>query len=310
MFFDQEIELLAPHMRVHFPAASGYGSLEEALSDTTHMAIVAHADDDGVLAGQAISETYLNPDKHLTVIVVSASPGTGRPPGYEGFDDAAMVAIRRREQIDASDVGCYAATAQLGFSKNEIMGLENGDFTAAHNIQVTLRDILRHTPRLDSLYLHSIFDEHDTHQALTMLTLDALRELEKAERPQNCYGVEVSSSLSWLPPEHKKRLFISQMRTVKAILGRYKTELAKRKYDEGVEGRSIANAVFQRDMGTSPAEPYLCALDYGSILNAPQNVTTGGAMREMMEKILGDFALQKLRHDRIAAYNQLKSVLG
>ena len=75
MTIESQIKQVAPNVHVHLPDGSNYQSLEEALADTTHLLIVAHADDDGLVGAQALSECYDSDDNHMTVVVVSASPG-------------------------------------------------------------------------------------------------------------------------------------------------------------------------------------------------------------------------------------------
>ena len=131
---------------------------------------------------------------------------SGRAPGYEKKTDAEMQKIRRDEQIAAADEGRYASTVQLGFESADIKGMETGNLQAAGQVRAALKEIIDHTPKLKKLYLQSIFDAHDTHHALTMLSLEAVRMLDVKKRPEKCYGVEVSSSLSWLPAEHRMPL--------------------------------------------------------------------------------------------------------
>src|ERR1700733_6815871 len=105
MSFSRNFSQYAPRAAIHLPATSGYESFDQALRDTTHLLIVAHADDDIIVGAQALSETYGSKHNRMTAIVVSASPGTNRPPGFEGRSDDEMVAIRWNEQMAAANMG-------------------------------------------------------------------------------------------------------------------------------------------------------------------------------------------------------------
>ena len=158
MLLEDQISQHAPNCQIHLPKASGFESLDEALSETTHLLVVAHADDDGLIGAEALSETYGFDEKHMSVIVVSASPGTGRPPGYEHdkYTDEDMIAIRRQEQVNAADIGQYASTVQLGFASREIKGFETGNIQDALEVIKALHLIYESTPKLEKLYLHSV----------------------------------------------------------------------------------------------------------------------------------------------------------
>jgi len=305
MFSDQNLYRLAPETQIHLPAGVGFKSLGEALLATTHLLIVAHADDDLIVGAQAISETYGASDQYMTAIILSASPGSGRPPGYEARSDAQMKTIRWDEQKSAANAGRYAATVQLGFSSSDIQG-KNGQESVKTIVQI-LKLIQDHAPQLAKLYLHSVFDEHDTHVAASSLALEGARE--SRVKPQECWGVEVSSSLAWLPPASRALLPVTRMPLVRSLLGRYKTEIAKRRYDRGLEGRAMANAVFQRDTGKSSKWPQLCALDYNAIINTLDRSPTPELLADMIEPILRDHRDRKLYAlQRVSPL--LKSIMG
>ena len=92
------------------------------------------------------------------------------------------------------------------------------------------------------------------------------------------------------------------MDLVKSVLSHYPSELRKRRYDKGIEGRAIANDVFQRDKGGSCNIPHLCAIDYSSIVNAPAGEAAGTAMRRLKTVILKNFEEQQMRYKKLRAY--------
>ncbi len=65
-----------------------------------------------------------------------------------------------------------------------------------------LRGILKWA-KPDYIYTHNPFDVHDTHVAVLLRTLDALRRLSGEYMPEKVYGCEVWRSLDWLLPEDR-----------------------------------------------------------------------------------------------------------
>jgi hypothetical protein len=53
------------------------------------------------------------------------------------------------------------------------------------------------------IYTHNLADKHDTHVAVVLRTLQALRELPREARPEHVYGCEVWRDLDWLSDADK-----------------------------------------------------------------------------------------------------------
>ena len=303
MSINAPLSSIAPDMSVYFSAASQSETLRAALDKTTHLLLVSHPDDDGIVGGQALSETIDSSDKHMSVVVASNSPGTGRPPGYEGKTDPEMTEIRQREQEAAAEVGRYESAVQLGFSSNQIKGHEKNDPCSALRVTEALEHILSMARNIEKLYLHSVFDEHSTHRALALLSLEAARRLSDRLQDVECYGVEVSTGLSSFPAEHRVQLPVPNMDAVRSVLECYPSELAKRPYDKGVEGRAVANDTFSRDVNiTSTRTPHLFAVNYADILKTSLDVPIGQAMADFKEAILTDMLVRKFGHDQLTHY--------
>lgn len=286
----------APDMRVHFPSASGYSEIDRALEDVTHLVFASHADDDVLLGAQGISDTYRVDDKNMGVIVVSADPGTGRPTGHEDKSNEEMIDIRWNEQMNASNVAEYALSVQLGYLKKKIKGMEDGKPEETHDIIASLSTILQHTPKLENLYLHSIFDAHDTHIAIDMFSLQAAFEAVQGSHISeecNIYGVEVSTGIALLPPEDRVLLPVNNMDLVTQVLLNYETELDKRAYHLALFGRAIANDTFNRDKGKSTKIPHLCAIDYREVVRSNASNSLATRVKEFKLGILG-----RLMHTR------------
>lgn len=106
------------------------------------------------------------------------------------------MAARAAEQERAADLGKYAAQFQLGYPSAVLRDMRE---TAPVE---ELISIVRST-RPARVYLHNPADKHDTHLAVFVRALEALRSLPADERPDHVYGMEVWRALDWLMPEDK-----------------------------------------------------------------------------------------------------------
>ena len=182
MTTEKQIKQYAPSFRYHLPHIPEYESLDDALADVTDLVIISHPDDDVLAGAHAISESHTNVagERKVGVVVMSNSPGTGKPPGLEHLDPEKIAEERWREQTRSAETGRYAVTMSCGFSSKDIKGLEDGDNLnpeGAGQVRATIHEILKHAPKVKTLYTHSNFDAHETHQALSKLTLQATRML-------------------------------------------------------------------------------------------------------------------------------------
>ena len=182
MSISTTLKSVASNMSAHIPEDSPYNSLDEALKETTHLLIVAHADDDGLIGAEALSETYGIDQKHMSVIVVSASPGTGRPPGYKQHTDQEMVTIRQQEQINAADTGQYACTIQLGFSSAAIKESAQNTPYATQGITNILKTIV---------FIEMELDNKDLSYLKKCQSIYALEWCRKYNNPVNHGGISL-----------------------------------------------------------------------------------------------------------------------
>jgi len=149
---------------------------EAALSRTTHLAIGAHQDDLEIMAADGILACFRQPDRWFTGVVVTDGAGSPREGRYRDFTDAQMREVRRAEQRKAADIGEYAAVVQLGHpaadARNPVDPRPTDD----------LVEILR-AARPTVVYTHNLADKHDTHVAVALRALAAIRRLPPGERP-------------------------------------------------------------------------------------------------------------------------------
>jgi len=63
--------------------------------------------------------------------------------------------------------------------------------------------------RPEFVYLHNLADKHDTHIAVALRSIAALRAVRPDVKPRRVYGCEVWRDLDWLPDESKQVLPVS-----------------------------------------------------------------------------------------------------
>jgi hypothetical protein len=312
MAFENELKTFASGARIYIPSSSSFRSLESVFAATTHLVVAPHADDDALMGAEAICEADSFPDRHLTAVIASASPGTGRPAGYEGRSSEDMSEIRYQEQCAAAETGRYAATIQLGFTSEQVKNMEMPKrvepLTETRRIIGSLKFVLDHAPHAQTVYVPCLFDHNETHHALAILALEAIRMMEPDRRPQNCYGPEVSPGINWIGREYMARLSVANMPLVKSVLKNYRTELAKRKYDDGLEGRAVANDVFNRPE-PSTGRPFIWAVDYGRIVRASEDMSVIDAVESLKTEILADHMRRQMRRENLDIYRSNNAVL-
>src|SRR5512133_2769322 len=91
------------------------GTEEDALKQTTHMAIAAHQDDIEIMAYHGIVECFGNDDRGFLGVVVTNGSGSPRDDLYASYTDEEMMKIRRIEQKKAAFIGEYTAQGLLDF---------------------------------------------------------------------------------------------------------------------------------------------------------------------------------------------------
>jgi len=169
---------------------------EGNLAQTTDLCIAAHQDDIEIMAYGAISQCYGAADKHFTGVVTTDGGGSPRSGVYGNYSDEEMKAVRAIEQKTAATIGRYNAQVLLWHKSSEVK-----DPTSRAVIDDFKQLILDCAP--DTLYTHNLADKHDTHVAVAMHVIRALRVLPAEKRPKKIGSLEVWRSLDWLCGEDK-----------------------------------------------------------------------------------------------------------
>lgn len=239
-------------------------SSSEALSRTTHLAIVAHQDDLEINCFHGIAACYRQPQQWFTGIVLSDGAGSPRSGPYANVSDSEMVSIRQEEQRQAALQGEYSLAIQYGASSAQLKA--GNDPHLVDNLEKWL---LAAQPRV--VYLHNLADRHDTHVHVALHALEALRRLPRHKQPDQVYGVEGWGSLDWLPQAYRVCLDVSKYRELASeLIQVFVSQVAGgKRYDIASAGRQLGNATFDQSHCVDTCEFLSLAMDLKPLLAEP-----------------------------------------
>ena len=218
---------------------------EEALARTTHMAIAAHQDDIEIMALDGILSCFQREDRWFCGVVVTDGSSSPRQGLYGDYNDDEMQTVRRKEQRKAAVVGDYGAQVLLDYPSSVVK--DSADRAPVEDMARLLRIA---TPAI--VYTHNLADKHDTHVAVALRAIEAMRSLPAQQRPQHVYGCEVWRDLDWLVDADRVAFDLSAHENLQAaLLGVFDSQIAGgKRYDLATLGRRRANATY-----TTPYEP-------------------------------------------------------
>lgn len=247
-------------MKLHQPTADIFipdrQPLEPALARITHLGIGAHQDDLEFMAFHGIKACYHGDAQWFGGVTCTNGSGSSRTGDYEKFSDEQMMAVRREEQRQAAIVGRYGAMIQLDYPSKIAKD------PADARLKEDLLAILRATqPRV--IYTHNPADKHDTHIAVVVPVIQAIRELPADQRPEAVHACEVWRNLDWLPDAEKVVHDVSGHENLAASLnGIFDSQIAGgKRYDLAVQGRRRANATFFESHGVDASDALAFAMD-------------------------------------------------
>ena len=252
-------------MNFHLPTAEIFIPdglpLEAALARTTHLCISAHQDDIEIMAAQPILECFQREDKWFTGIVVTDGRGSPRSGLYEKYSDEEMRLVRFKEQRKAAIVGEYAAQVILDFPSKVV---KDGEDPSPIEDLISLLKAAR--PQI--VFTHNLADKHDTHVAVALRVIAAIRSLPQDERPQKLYGCEVWRGLDWMTDADKTCLNLSQQENLQAaLLGVYDSQISGgKRYDLATLARRRANATYFESHGVDVTTGLSFAMDMTPLL--------------------------------------------
>ena len=254
--------------------------VEVALARTTHMAIGAHQDDLEIMACDGILKCFGRDDRWFCGVVVTDGSGSPRDGVYRDYSDADMQVVRRKEQKKAAVVGEYAALALLDYPSSVV---KNGaDTSPVKDLELLLKAA---RPRI--VYTHNLADKHDTHVAVALRAIEAIRNLPVAERPEQLYGCEVWRDLDWMLDVDKVAFDVSAHENLQAaLLGVFDSQICGgKRYDLAALGRRRANATYYAAHDTDIATGMAFAMDLTPLIRDP-----GKNIQTYVEEFLDRFA--------------------
>ena len=228
----------------------------KALARTTHLCVTAHQDDIEINAYPGIAECYGRSDRFFTGVTVTNGAGSPRAGKYANHTDAQMQDVRREEQREAARIGSYNLQLQLAHPSADVKKPGNAGVTA------DLKSIFS-ACRPSVVYLHQPADKHDTHVAVLLRSLEAIRALPRAQRPKRVLGVEAWRGLDWLMDDDKQVLPVSARSNIAAALvGVFDSQVSGgKRYDLAAIGRRQANATFFASHATDKFTDIAWAMD-------------------------------------------------
>ena len=239
-------------------------SEEVALRRTTHLAIGAHPDDVPLMAQHGILECFASEDRWFTAVTVTDGAGSPRTAAYADHTDVEMRQVRAHEETKAAVIGEYSAAVLLGHSSAAVKT------APAKQIVDELAELVT-VSQPEVVYTHNPADKHDTHVAVALRTIDALRLVPESRRPTAVYGCEVWRDLDWLPDADKVTFDVSQRQNLaRALMGVYDSQVSGgKRYDLAVAGRRLAHATFSASHEVDLAEALTYAIDLTPLIRDP-----------------------------------------
>lgn len=257
-----ELPLASPDHLVFIPDDA---PLAQACARVQTLVIGAHPDDVELLAASAIAEHHARGDAGLGAVVCADGAGSPRNGPFAGLSDAEMVATRTDEQIAAARRGGYGLLVTLRLPSAQIKT------PAGSPLRSDLRAVLAAT-RPQRVITHNLADRHDTHLAVALAVIDAVRTFPPAEQPAAVCGAEVWRGLDWLPAAARVRLVVDDPHGVAvAALALHASQIAGgKRYDLASVGRRRANATFDESHAVDRAEELTWAMDLTPLCRDPQ----------------------------------------
>jgi LmbE family N-acetylglucosaminyl deacetylase len=271
-------------MQFHLPTAEIFIPdglpVDQALARTTHLAISAHQDDIEIMAAAPIITCFQRDDLWFSGVVVSDGRGSPRDDIYKEYNDEEMRLVRFKEQKKAAVVGEFAAQILLDYPSRVLKDGSQKDPVK------DLVAILRAT-HPQAVYTHNPADKHDTHVAVALRTIAAIRSLPVELRPEKLYGCEVWRDLDWMPDNEKISLDLNSHENLQAaLLGVFDSQIAGgKRYDLASMGRRRANATYFQSHGVDQTAGMSFAMDL-----TPLITDTGREVGTFVSELIQRFA--------------------
>ena len=252
-----------PSADIYVPA--GDVSPEQALARVTHLCVGAHQDDIEIMAHAGISDCLDTPGKAFGGVVVTNGAGSPRTGAYAHMTDEQMQGVRRQEQRAAAKLGRYAIQLQLAHP-SAVVKTPGHPGVAADFAQIFGGGAA------EVVYLHNPADKHDTHVAVLLRCLEALRALPAAKRPRRVLGCEVRRDLDWLVDADKVALDAGRHPELAVeLLKVFDSQVTGgKRYDLATMGRRSAHATYHTSHATDKVAGITWAMDLTALMADPK----------------------------------------
>jgi LmbE family N-acetylglucosaminyl deacetylase len=260
------MEFANPGAQVYVPDGT---AVVEAIARTTHLAVGAHQDDIPIMAHDGILQCFGHSDRWLLGITVTDGGGSSRTDIYADFSDAQMREVRIVEEKKAASVGEYGAAVLLDYPSSAAKD-------PANDTMVDELASLINRARPDVVYTHNLADKHDTHVAVALRTIAAIRRLPDNTRPAAVYGCEVWRDLDWMVDTDKVAFDVTDRSNLfAALMGVYDSQITGgKRYDLATTGRRLAHATFSESHAVDKAEALIYAMDLTPLVTDPIDPAT------------------------------------
>jgi len=231
------MKLTNPKADIFVPA--GNLSPDQALAKVTHLAVSAHQDDIEIMAFAGVADCLDIPGKSFGGVVVTNGAGSPRTGAYGHLTDEQMQGVRREEQRKAAQIGRYGIQLQLAYPSSDVK--KPGHPGLASDLAQIFGGC-----RPEVVYLHNPADKHDTHVAVMLRCIEAMRALPAEKRPARVLGCEVWRDLDWLVDTSKVILDSGRhMEIAPDMLKVFDSQVAGgKRYDLATLGRRTAHATY------------------------------------------------------------------
>jgi LmbE family N-acetylglucosaminyl deacetylase len=220
-----------------------------ALQRVTHLCAAAHHDDVEIMALEGILACFGKSDKWFMAVIVTDGSGSPRSGPYATYTDEQMQVVRRIEQKKAAFIGEYSAAVLLNHPSSAVKNA--GDANAKNDLQALIE-----AARPEVVYTHNLADKHDTHIAVALRTVAAIRALPREQRPKKLYGCEVWRDLDWLVDSDKVVFRLDERENIAAALvGVFDSQIAGgKRYDLATLARRRAHATYYQSHTVDSAQ--------------------------------------------------------
>ncbi|HEX2954176.1 MAG TPA: PIG-L family deacetylase [Bacillota bacterium] len=268
--------------------------VSEALSRTTHLGIAAHPDDLEIMASHGILECYHRQDQWFFGTIVTNGAGSPRSGPYAAMTDEEMITVRRKEQEKAAALGGYSGVAFQNYSSVAV----KSNSVEQEKVIDELQDLIEAVqPRI--VYTHNPSDRHETHVAVALCTIQAIRRLPKRFHPNKIYGCEVWGGLDWVPESARTALPLSRhIEIASSALNAHDSQIAGgKRYDLAAQGRWAANATFSQSHEVDHTAAVTFALDLTPLI-ADETLRVSEYISEVIERFKEDTIDRIIRNEK------------